>query len=39
MQIQDGPYSLEMLNEPTFTPRSTDNVRSYAREHILEKQG
>jgi hypothetical protein len=39
MQIEDGPNLLELVNEATFTPRSTDNVRSYNREYVLDVRG
>jgi hypothetical protein len=35
MQIQDGSYVLELLNEPTFVPGAADNFRSYAHEYVL----
>lgn len=39
MQIQDGPYVLELINDPTFTPGSADNARSYAHEYLLTEAG
>ena len=39
MQIQDGPYVLELINEPTFTPGSADNARSYTHELVFAEPG
>lgn len=39
MQIQDGPYALELIDDRTFTPGSADNVRSYAHEYALAEAG
>src|ERR1700730_11235427 len=33
MHFKARKYDLELINEPTYTPGSADNVRSYAREY------
>jgi hypothetical protein len=33
MLFKAGKYDLDLMNEPTCTPGSADNVRSYAREY------
>jgi hypothetical protein len=35
MKLATGRYELELLDEPTYTSRSADNLRSYAREYVF----
>jgi hypothetical protein len=35
MLFKAGKYELELINEPTYTPGSADNIRPYSCEHNL----
>lgn len=35
MKLESGRYELELRDEPNYTRRSADNVRSYGREYVF----
>src|SRR5262245_4347946 len=39
MKLASGRYELELIDDPTYTRGSADNVRSYGREYVFGDPG